>query len=216
MNHSEQRDRFRWICLGMACLFGVILLWMISDFKRRMIASVSRADLALKKVNESVEEVNNNLPEVIGEIRKTSNTLSRVADDVELLKSVAGVSNENVDRGFRGLAIYADEIQQLLADHAEGQDAHILVEEVIGSDLRVVETVAEFLVGLNREMIAAILPLSKSRQEVLYRATRSSFRRKPYYIQFGTADPIPLEEYLREHHAPSRDLPAFRDDSEDE
>ena len=59
-------------------------------------------------------------------------------------------------------------------------------------------------------MISLILPLSKSRQEVLYRATHSGPpRRKPYYIRFPDDEPVKLEEYIRRHHPESAALSAY-------
>ncbi len=210
MNQSNQSQVFKWSCLAVGVAFGVILLWMIADFKRKMVVSLDKAEATVGQVQQSVEKVNANMPAVLEEIRQTSHTLSRVADDVELMKRVAGISNENEQRGFRGLAIYADELQQLLADESAGKDVKILIEEVVGSDLKVVESVEEFLVGLNKEMILTVLPLSKSRQEILYRVCRSGIRRKPFYIQFGDAEPVLLKEFIREHHPASRDLPEYQ------
>ncbi len=216
MNGSDQPQViqgakfFKWVCLGVGVTFGFILLWMIADFKRKMVVSLDQAEATVGQVQQSVEKVNANMPAVLKEIRETSRTLARVADDVELMKRVAGISSEDEQRGVRGLAIYADELQQILADESEGKGAIILVEEVVGSDLKEVESVAEFLVGLNKEMILTVLPFSKSRQEVLYRVCRSGIRRKPFYIQFDNAEPVLLKEFICQHHPASRELPEYK------
>ena len=209
MSESQRLELFKWICLGVAVAFAVLLLWMIADFKRKMVAALDKAEATVGKVQESVEKVDSRMPVVLEEIQNTSHTLSRVADDVELLKRVAGINNENEERGFRGLAVYADDLQQFLVAECEGKEAQILVEEIIGSDLKVVETVTEFLVGVNKEMIVVVLPLAKSREEILYRICHSAVRRKPYFLQFAGSDPVELESYIREHHPASRDLPVY-------
>ena len=211
MKEPSASENFRWACLGVAMIFGFVLIWMIWDFKQKMVTALAKAESTVGHVQKSVEEVNNKMPAVLGEIQKTSHTLSRVADDVELMKRVTGINNENEERGVRGLAIYADELQQVLADETEGKNSNILVEEVIGNDLKVHESMPEFLVSLNKEMVA-ILVLAKSREEILYRVCHSSIRRKPYFLQINDAEPILLEDFIRKHHATSDTLPSFSKD----
>ena len=66
------------------------------------------------------------------------------------------------------------------------------------------------ILGLNKEMIALILPVAKSKQEILYRATHSGPpRRKPFYLQFPGAEPVTLGQFIKQHHAESASLPAY-------
>ncbi len=205
----RQPSLFKWTALSIATLFGIVLLWMITDFKQRILVSMEKAEATLDNAKRSVDNVNSKLPAILVEVKQTSQTLARVADDVELMKRVAGIDHESQDRGVRGFALYADELQQILNEQAVAHPAKILKEEVVGSDLKVVETLEEFLVGLSKEMIVAILPVSKSRQEILYRVCHSGVRRVPFYIQIEDAEPVLLEEFVKEHHAASRELPEF-------
>ena len=108
-----------------------------------------------------------------------------------------------------GLASYAYGIQKVLAEEGGGKGAVIVVEEIFGSDLKVVETVEEFLVGLNKEMLL-ILVTAKSKQEILYRACRTMPpRRAPFSIRFPDSDAITLEEFIRSHHSESAALPEY-------
>lgn len=87
----------------------------------------------------------------------------------------------------------------------------ILIEEVFGSGLKKTDTAEEFLVGLNKEMVAVILPLAKSKQEILYRACHSGPpRRKPFHIQFPDEEPVTLEEFIQRYHAESAELPPYQ------
>ena len=206
---TSSSNSFRWICFGTAVLFGVVLLVLIWDLKRNVNASLDKAQQAVSEANEAIKIVNEKLPEIVSEVKKGTATLSSVAEDVELIKSVAGIQSGQ-DRGFRSLAIYADEVQQILNEQTADKEATILIEEIFGSDLKEVESIDEFLVGLNREMVAIILPLAKSKQEVLYRICRSSPpRRKPFFIQLGDSEPITLEEFIIKHHLESAELPVY-------
>ena len=210
MAEKTQSNLFQWVCLAAAILFGLILLWMIADFKKKMIVALDKAEATVSEVQGSVEKVNSQMPQVLSEIKETSTTLSGLAKDVELMKRVAGIGDEDQTRGVRGLALYADELQQLLDEKFQDRDGNVLLEEVIGSDLKKEESAEAFLVGLSKEMVLTILPLSNSKEEVLYRICHSGIRRKPFYIQFDSEEPQLLEEFIREHHSPSRDLPKYK------
>lgn len=201
---------FKWICLGLAVIFGLATLLLIYDLKQDVTASLATAQDAVAKTSDTVTTVNAQLPEIVAEVKKGTETLSDLAEDVALLKRVAGVENASSDRGVRGLVTYADDLQRVLADNIEGKEAVILIEEIFGSKLKQTATAEEFLVGLHKEMVTLILPLAKSKEEVLYRTcTSSPPRRKPFYIQFPGEEPKLLETFVREHHPASADLPAF-------
>ena len=198
---------FKWACLTTAIVFGLIALVLIYDLKRDVTDSLHSAQQAVGKANAALETVNGELPTIVGEVKKGTETLSGLAEDVKLLKSVVGI--EKNDRGLRGLASYADQVEQALADATEGKDATIKIEAVIGSSLKDVESVNEFLVGLNKEIIL-ILALAKSKEELLWRVCHSGLpRRKPFYIQFSDAEPVLLQVYIKEIHEASAALPEY-------
>ena len=198
---------FKWACLTAAIVFGVIALVLIYDLKRDVTDSLHSAQQAVGKANAALETVNGELPTIVGEVKKGTETLSGLAEDVKLLKSVVGI--EKNDRGLRGLASYADQVEQALADATEGKDATIKIEAVIGSSLKDVESVNEFLVGLNKEIIL-ILALAKSKEELLWRGCHRGFPgRKPVYIQFFDAEPVLLQVYIKEIHEASAALPEY-------
>jgi hypothetical protein len=201
---------FKWICLSLAVVFGLAILGLIYDLKQDVTASLTTAQAAVAKASDTVTTVNAQLPEIVTEVKKGTETLSDLAEDVALLKRVAGVENSSSDRGVRGLVTYADDLQRMLAQETEGKEAVILIEEIFGSKLKQTATAEEFLIGLHKEMVTLILPLAKSKEEVLYRAcTSSPPRRKPFYIQFPGEEPKLLEVFLREHHPASADLPEY-------
>ena len=201
---------FRWACFGIAVLFGMGMLALLYDLKRDVTSSLETARTAVTEANQAVTTVNSRLPEILAEVKAGTEALSQVADDVELIRSVAGIQDDESKHNLRSLATYADEIQRVLTSEAADRNAMILIEEVLGSDLKEVETVEEFLVGLNKEMVSLILPLSKSRQEILYRATYSGPpRRKPYYIRLPDAEPVKLEDFIKQHHPESAALPVY-------
>ena len=175
-----------------------------------MTTSLDNAKKTVTKANETISTVNDRLPDILGEVKKGTETLSGLAEDVDLIKSVAGLDKQESKRGLRDIADYADAIQDVLRTNMEGKKATVWIEEIFGSDLKEVETFDEFLVGLNKEMLLAMVS-AKSKQEVLYRASHSGPpRRKPFFIKIEDGEPQRIDDYLREQHPPSAELPAFK------
>ena len=193
---------FKWICLSFAVIFGVVLLILIIDLKHDVTDSLDTA-------KEAVTTVNERLPEIIGEVKSGTETLAALAEDVELIKSVAGLNAEQSDRGVRGLATYADELQKVLAEQTAGKNVEVMKEKVIGKKLEVVESADEFLVGLSKEMVTLVL-FAKSKQEILDRACHTRRpRRTPFYLRFPDQEPVLLEDFIRANHPASAALPAL-------
>lgn len=200
---------FKWSCFSAAVVFGIVLLFLIVDLKRDVTRSLDKANEAVGQANSAVVVVNERLPEMIGEVKAGTTTLAGLAEDVELIKSLAGLNAEQSKQGFRGLATYADEVQRVLVSETEGKGVIVMKEKLIGSKLEKVESMEEFLVGLSKEMVTLVL-FAKSKQEILHRAAHSGppFR-KPYYLRFPDEKPVLLEEFLRTKHEESKGLPSF-------
>ncbi len=200
---------FNWICYATGVVFGVAVLAFVYELKSDVTASLDSAQMAITEANKAIATVNEKLPDIVAAVNKGTATLSGLAEDVELLKSVARIQSDQT-QGLRGLVSYADQIQQVLAKEGEGKGAVILVQEIFGSDLKRKETVEEFMVGLGKEMLLIILPLSKSKQEILYRVSHSAPPlRKPFFIQFPDTDPISLGEFIKKYHGETAALPDY-------
>ncbi len=200
---------FKWICLSVALVFAVLLLLLVADLKRDVTRSLEAANTAVTDANQAVGTVNEKLPEIVTEVKSGTEMLAALAEDVALIKSVAGMDREQQERGVRGLATYADEVQRLLSEHTRGKGVIVMKEKVIGTKLEEVESMEEFLVGLSKEMVTLVL-LAKSKQEILDRACHSSPpRRKPFFLKFADSEPIPMIDFIRRHHPESAALPPF-------
>ena len=197
---------FKWTCFSVGVIFGVILLVLVVDLKREVTESLDRANQTVAEANKTAETVNAQLPEMVAEVRSGTETLAGLAEDVELIKSLAGLDAEQSDRGVRGLATYADGLQQVLAEKTSGKKVQVMKEKLIGKKLEVVESMEEFLVGLSREMVTLVL-FAKSKEEILDRACHSGPpRRKPFYLRFPGEEPVRMDDFLRQHHPASAEL----------
>ena len=202
---------FKWICYWTGLAIGLAVLALLFSLKQNVVSKLEHAQQTVQNVNKTVSTVNGQLPDIVAEIKKGTATLSDLAEDVQLLKSVAGIQNDDSKRGLRGLATYSDEVHKMLSQETQGKESTIWIEEIVGSDLKLVESTEEFLIGLNRELLTVVLPLAKSKQEILYRITHSGPpRRKPFHIKIGDTTPVLLSEFIKSHHAESAALPEFK------
>lgn len=200
---------FKWICLSAAVIFAVVLLVLVGDLKRDVTQSLDTANTAVSEATEAVGTVNEKLPEIVTEVQSGTEMLALLAEDVALIKSLAGIDQEQQERGVRGLATYADDLQKVLVEQTAGQGVVVMKEKVIGKKLEEIESIEEFLVGLSKEMVTLVL-LAKSKQEILDRACHSSPpRRTPFFLKFPDREPIRMIEYLRQNHPESAALPPF-------
>lgn len=202
-------NMFKWVCLLAAIAISAIGLFLLADLKRDAEAAIQKADqLVEREAKPALTNLNEHLPQFLAEMQKVSATLGELSEDVRLIKSIVGINSDAASHGVRSLMEYANDLQRFLDAEAANRNAVVLVENVVGSELTQKDTVEEFLVGLSKEM-TVILAASKPKQEVLYRATYSSIRRKPFYIKFPDSEPEPLEAWIRSTHAESSGLPAF-------
>lgn len=187
---------FKWACLIAGLAFGCVIVTLLFSLS-------SKADLALTQSNEALATVNDNLPEMVGEVRKITHTLSVLSDDVNALKRLSGIESQAREEGLVG---HADAILELLQQQGSGS-VLVGVKKTFGSGLKDLVPLEEFIVGARRE--ASILVFrAKSRQEVLHRLTHS-WSRKPFWLQFDGGEAIELEAWVRENHPESADLPVF-------
>jgi hypothetical protein len=200
---------FKWTCFSGATVFGIVLLVLIVDLKRDVTESLDAAKAAVSNANKAMEVVNDRLPEMIGEVKTGTEALAGLAEDVELIKSLAGLNAERSKQGFRGLATYADDAQKVLFEHTEGKGVILMKEKLIGKKLEEVESMEEFLVGLSKEMVTLVL-LAKSKQEILHKACYAGPpRRLPFYLKFPGEKPVSLMAFIKKHHPESAELPTF-------
>ena len=111
-NLTSQDSYFNWICYATAVVFGVAVLALIYGLKSEVTVSLDSAQMAITEANQAIGIVNEKLPDIVAAVNRGSETLSGLAEDVELIKSVAGIRGDQTDQGFRSLLNYADEIQK--------------------------------------------------------------------------------------------------------
>ncbi|MCP3980215.1 MAG: DUF948 domain-containing protein [bacterium] len=186
---------FKWVCYVTSVVFGVAIVFLLASLSLR-------ANQALQQSNEALTTVNEELPEIVGETKQIAHTLGMLAEDVNGLKELAGVQPRD-----RSLVAYANAILDLVERETAGSAAFIGVPKTLGSGLKDVEPVAEFLVGARREATVLVFR-AKSPQEVLHRLSHN-WSGKPLMLREEPAGAVTLEEWIRGRHSASAKLPVF-------
>lgn len=158
--------------------------WMLNDLR-----------LELKR---SAQTVNRDLPVILNNTRRSTETLAEVSRDIKDLRNLAGVENAPRDET---LVTYADSVLDLVESQRE---AVVGKEKLIGKALDDPLPAAEWVAGARKEAVWLTFR-AKSKRELLDRLTESTFG-SPWKIQIGKAEPVPLRDWLVERHPPTAEV----------
>jgi hypothetical protein len=162
-----------WIYHALAIIALVILIFLLNDLRREF--------------HRTGETVNRHLPEILEKTRTSTDTLSRLSEDIRQLRDLAGATNAR----DATLAKYAD---QLLDRVEAAADARIGVEAIIGSGLKDARPAKEWTADARKEAVYLTFAAA-SRQELLERLTKTKLGRD-WLIQEGQSPPVRLIDWL--------------------
>lgn len=217
---------FKWVCLGVAAVFLGLLTWMINDMRlqvRRSAELVTTAgqtinenlpaivdrsrqttDLVAKnlpkvldRVNEVTGTVSENLPEIVDRVDRTTEVLAELSEDIRQLKELAGISSNKRDEN---LVTYANGLLRVI----EKSGGQIGVKKVVGSGLKNTSSAQEWAVSARKEALFLTL-LVKSRKEMLTRLGKTKLGLN-WYMELPGKSPVPLIDWLKEHHPETKSL----------
>ena len=171
---------FKWICLALAIIVVAGFGWVINDLR--------------VELKYSSKTVNDHLPEILANIKKSTDTLAMLSEDIKQLRDLAGVVGEGTPRD-RTLVAYADSILDLI----ETTDAQIgLEKKVMGSGLKSVMSAQEWVADARKEALWLTFR-AKSRSELLQRLCENKFG-SSWFIRFEGKEPVPLRDWLTDNH----------------
>jgi hypothetical protein len=217
---------FKWVCLGVAAVFLTAAGWMLNDIRLQVRKSTGIVETAGESVNEnlpaileksrqttdtvsknlpevvakakaSTEALAKNLPRVVERVDRTTEVLADLAEDVRLLKELAGVNTAVRDKS---LVAYANSVLKKV----ETSGGVIGLRKAFGAGLKNTRPAAEWVVGARREALFLSL-LVKSKKEMLTRLAKNKFG-SHWYIQVPDQAPVTLLDWLKENHPESKDL----------
>jgi hypothetical protein len=200
---------FKWACLAVATLFLSALGWMVNDVRLEIRRSTDLVRTTGQTVNEhlptlvdrsrkATDTLAENLPEIVAKTKTTTETLAELAEDIRQLKELAGVSHTARDRN---LVAYADS----LLDAVEASGGTIGLKKTFGgSELKNAAPAKEWVSAARKEALV-LTALAKSQKELANRLAKNKFGAS-WYVQVPGREPVPLLDWLRANHAPSRDL----------
>ena len=176
---SPASSWFRWSCLGLAAFVSAALLWMVNDMR--------------VAVRANIDTLNENLPEILANTKRSTATLAVVSDDIRHVRDLAGVANGPRDKS---LVQYADR----LLDLVESSGAQIgLKKKLLGSGLKELVPAEEWSVSARKEALWLSLR-AKSKTELLERLSANKFG-SDWIIQLEDEGSLPLAEWLAANDA---------------
>ena len=170
---------FKWVCLGLAAAAAGVLIFLVDDARRE-----------LKRTNAIVHA---HLPEILANARVASETMARLSKDIESMRDLAGLSAPP----DRALATYADGV----LDFLERQPGAIGLEKVLGKQLKDLVPAADWARDARKEALWLTFRAS-TRAELLERLGKTKLGSPWYYVPPGGA-PVPLIDFVRQHHPDS-------------
>jgi hypothetical protein len=175
---------FKWACLAVAVLFCAFLGWIAYDIRSQL--------------TRSGQTVNEHLPAIVEKTHKTTETLAELSEDVRQLKELAGMTSSARDQN---LVSYAN---SALAQIESSGGVIGLKKALGGKGLKDQLPAKEWGVGARKEAVL-LTALAKSKKELATRLAKNKFG-SDWMIQIGDQEPVPLLNWLREHHPQSNEL----------
>jgi hypothetical protein len=200
---------FKWVCLGVAVVFLVLLTWMLNDLRLEVRRSGQMVQEAGRTINENLpgivektrkttDTLAENLPELVEKTRTTADTLAELAADLRQLKELAGVANTVRDKN---LVAYATSLLDAI-DASGGQIG--LKKTFGGSGLKNLVPAKEWVVSARKEALLLTV-LARSKTELMTRLAKNKFG-SHWYIQIGDKEPMTLMDWLKANHPATKEL----------
>jgi hypothetical protein len=217
---------FKWICLAVAVVFLVAVLWMLNDIRLQVRQSGQAIDQASQKINDDLpdlinhsrkttEVVSKTLPEVVEKVRsgtdmvskslpkvverveRTTEVVAELAEDIRQLKELAGLKAVPRDKT---VVAYAESVLQTVARSG----GVIGVKKTVGKGLKNTRPATEWVEAERREAaLMAVLGRSKKQMLQAIVTTKLGFY---WYIQLPDRAPVRLLDWLKENHEETKTL----------
>ena len=176
---------FKWVCLGLAAIATGVVIYLLDDARRE-----------LKRTNQLVHD---HMPAILENAKVASDTVARLAKDIESMRDLAGLSA--AAGGDRSLATYADSV----LDFLEQQPGGIGLEKLVGHEMKGVIPAADWARDARKEALWLTFR-ARTRAELLERLGKNKLGSHWHYVPPGGGAPVPLIDFLKRQHPESGKL----------
>jgi hypothetical protein len=199
---------FKWACLAVATFFLSAVLWLLNDIRLhvRQAAAVVQStgdtvnqDLPpiVERTRRATEVIDRDLPGVLRNAGKTTETLAGLAEDIRQIKALAGMSAGPRDKG---VVAYATSV----LDTIEKSGGKVGVKKTLSKGLKNLKSAEDWVRGERLEVLA-LTALGRSKAGVLQGIVTNKWG-SDWWIVIGTKEPVKLRDWLVANHPPTREL----------
>lgn len=178
-----------WLCFVTALLVAAGFAWMVNDLRVTSKATMAHAKETMETAKETLDKV-----------KISAEVGAEISKDLKALRKLAGVGGTGANNGFSD---YANEVLDLI-DAVGAGNAKIGILKKGDTKLKDPVPMEEWSASAHREAVLLVLT-SKSKAAILKGICRNKWGAE-FGIQVGNEPPVTLEKWVKDRHAPSKDL----------
>jgi hypothetical protein len=202
---------FKWSCFAVAVVFLAGVGWMVNDIRLevRRTGELTRSTAAtinqhlptiMEKSKQTTEIVVEQLPELVGDIKTTARVLALLAEDISQVRQfVVGDGGSKRDENL--LAYGQGVLKKIGASGGMiGQKNPLPSKKLIRSSS------AEEWARSARWEVLYLAARGKDKKEIVTALSTTLFGKANWYIQLRGEKMVPLLDWLKANHPPTREL----------
>jgi hypothetical protein len=201
---------FKWSCFAVAVVFLAATGWMLNDIRLevRHAGELVRATgdtvkehlpTIVEKSKQTTAVLAAQLPEIVGKVKTTTDTLATLANDISQVRKL--LVGDRKPKAGEHLLEYANSVLDKI-DEASGTIG--LKPLIPGKGPTNPGSVQEWVVRARREALGLAV-LGVTRKQMAIELARNWFKAS-WYIQFKGEKTVPLLDWLKANHPPTREL----------
>jgi len=183
---------FKWSCFGVAVVFLAIAGWMLNDIR----LEVRRAGEVARTTGEIV---NQHLPEIVAKVKTTTDTVATLANDISQVRKL--LVGDRKPKPGEHLLEYANSV----LDKIEASGGMIGLKPLISGKGPTTPIPAQDWVVKGRREALGLAVLGVTRKQLAIELGRNWFKAS-WYIQPKGEKTVPLLDWLKANHPPTREL----------
>ncbi|MCI0460481.1 MAG: hypothetical protein L0Z62_26300 [Gemmataceae bacterium] len=201
---------FKWSCFGVAVIFLAAVGWMLNDIRLEVRQAGEMARATSQTVNQHLptivdrskqitEVVATRLPEVVEKVKITTDVTANLADDIKQVRQL--LVGDSKGKREENLLAYANGVVETIGKSGGA----IGLKPLIPGKGPTTPVPAQDWASKARREALGLAILGTSKKDMVTELSRNWFR-AAWYIQTQGEKSVPLLDWLKVNHAPTREL----------